>query len=464
MTPSEEARSCFFVYIVGTSEPKTTTLGYHFSMSKELLGGQQEKKAETVAPFDSHLELRKVLFKSKTERPAALAEWKEKYHRQKEGLMRIYGDIVSTIRADPHVPLSELEAKLTDAGNNFGMSSTQKNTSLELLKGFEKHRNQLDALEKKYSDPREFFKAVTGEYPVGKIVVERLPVSFAITASSRRDLGRLYRDHTQTGPVTLAQMGKSALAYGFMLPRTYTEELNGKVLVISSAITDRIPFISKSSSSTKQHEEQHVLEHFFRPILDVKSSALTDEFLADITTPAWHGKAAAAKEYIARSVRNNVDVVVSKHNKSGDRVGMSLAIADMLYRELTRVIEKPLRDELLAQFAGGASKTDILGEVFWPRILGGSYRFDRGAISVAQQFTSRALSATENAAVQATVTLRLKQLFRNVALNGTSAMFTLRKLGYTDDEIIAALMTKQVSQWKRLTERMRAQKASFKTG
>jgi hypothetical protein len=367
--------------------------------------------------------IREVLKASKEERPAKLAEFKEKLKYQQVGLARVQDIMIDEIRSHPEESVDELFALATDLGEEFGMNDLQKKETRAVLERYEKQHEAIADILKKFPKEEDLFRALFNRMPKGKIEIiigpaslffkchdfeDYLAVCFPLRGSGKK------REHTEeerkeaqdSGAITVQLPAFPDLGYAITAENTAKLSLPGN--------------IDTDSHQKFVHEEQHAIKNLFQKETSGQNYPLS--------------------QYMAR------ERLLSAETKDEKR-----KIFEDFYRAFLIGAEEEAEDEMLAYYQDGRLER-IYGELTKPEEKGGIYnfleepkqmdylwtKFDDETRTLAKEVANRVLT----------------EEYDQILNQGINALRTMESAGYAKEEIIALLTHEPLARWGKVVGRV----------
>ncbi|MBI2577492.1 MAG: hypothetical protein HYV77_01460 [Candidatus Wildermuthbacteria bacterium] len=296
-------------------------------------------------PFYPEGELHNAKQLPREGRPAAVVEFKRELARQKEGLGEIQGRVIKAIRENPDASFEELYGIVEEMGPEARITQEQKEKAAQLIEQYQNRHTAIKAARKRYPGDEEFYEALFGVPPKGGIRIEETPVSLYIQCRDLEDYALIHsQNFMNRKTVGSGEKEVAARSGGVSIPTCRIDELSGAIIAQNDSSTfhlkslrdlgGTVSRIRRETDDTLQHEEQHVVNAFFKE-RERSNDAL--EFLKEAKTQEQR------KQALRRYLR----------------------------AERRKFIDNPrARNEILAYFAEGASSAEIINTLNIPESKG----------------------------------------------------------------------------------------------
>lgn len=362
--------------------------------------------------FDPKEEMKKIKKLPREEKREALAEYKEKLARQKEGLAGLQDRLISVIRKNPDISHQDFTEIIEKEGKELKLTEGQKFIARTFFSSYELKHGEIKKIRADYPDDVQLFKKLFGKEPKGKIEVIEGPIMLYFRCFNPEDY---------------APIDSGAFIENRELTKEEWEVANksGAITVIKSLVpglesslvaenTQEIP--PESRKKIFIHEEQHVIKHFFREAL---IRAEIEEELPPFET---NDEARLFSERLFRYWREGAEHLVKDeilaYMKSGEN-------SDFTFEKLTKTAEQ----KGLYDFLQEIREKDV------PKFINKNSEYK-------EIFAKAAKTVLED---------EYKALIKRGII---FYKFLVTRMGYFPDRAISLLMTEPLIKWPKVVRRL----------
>ena len=211
--------------------------------------------------FDPEKEVEKMKKLPRESKRAAIAEFKNRWARQKEGLATTQEIIIKAIRKNPDAPLNELCDYVIKAVELFGFTEKQKDLAKSFLGRYVEKHKFIKEIRKQFFDDIDLFEDFFGRKPLGKIEVLEGPISICFRVYNKKDFAYLYSPaFLERRSPTKKEIQESEDSGGFFIEESRAHRLKGVVFIES--VDAKEDFI-EDSKNVFNHEERHIINFLF---------------------------------------------------------------------------------------------------------------------------------------------------------------------------------------------------------
>jgi len=210
-----------------------------------------------IAPgeiFNPESEIAGILSAKTGDRPARLAEFREKLAYQLDGLAEAEIEIIRMIREDPDISRDELFRAAKAIGSRYGMDKRQKYTMKDALTEYAAKHKAVKKLRVEFPDDKDLFERLFGYRPKGEVGIISDPSTFYIKCHNAEDYASVCRNAGEE-----ENGGEGSLAVSVLAPGA--PELG--VVAAENMKEVEAKFDEGSAEQKTQklhmHEEQHVV-------------------------------------------------------------------------------------------------------------------------------------------------------------------------------------------------------------
>lgn len=374
---------------------------------------EEEKAFSPAGELQKIKELPSATKEERQERRKQLGEYKEKLVEQKLGIAKMQEEFESVIRkiADlkPEDQKIILDAMLEQKSKEYQLDPYQKAVTEVVINTYERKHKNIEKNRKTYPKDTDFFKALFGHEPKGKIEIIESPIMVYIRCYNPDDFALIdtgafdENDNPNEAEKAAARLGGgSGITTGCLIP-----SLSG---VVAAENASNLKPDEPVPKEIFIHEEQHIIKLLFS---EAKLRSLDSSPKADLKefTPAFENS----------------------------------------LRELREDAERKAKDEILAYYKDGLPLADSIPTLLNPKDQGGDYDFLRREIKYYKNPEIGA--AAKNIAKKVYETE-----YKEILDNGINAISQLRQSGYSRDRIVALLIKEPLSRWPKLVGRIKEQK------
>ncbi len=373
---------------------------------------------ETFSPEEELLEVRQA---PKEERHQALAEYKRKLAYQKEGLAKIQLDMTSKIMDNPDISFGELHEELDAFRQQYGLTFEQEAAARKVLMRYVQKHMAISDNREKYPDDKQFFEALFGRGPKGKIEIIEGPMTVYVRCHNLDDYAFIQSEaFLQKRDATPEEVKKANMSVGVNVDRSLVPGLEGTITAEKSHGTK----FGRFARETFVHEEQHVIKRLF------EETSYRENVFQRIKTAKTEGELRSAMEEYLRWTRGR---------------GFESS-------------EASAKNEILAYFKDGSSPKQIVDRLLLSREAGEFYNFAADWRKNMPSFFVRVLGEEHRELAEQVTRKVFVTEYRKIVKDGINAFSKLKAAGYSVEGAIALLTTEPLSRWGKVVSRLLAEK------
>lgn len=373
---------------------------------------EEEKSFSPAQELQKIKTLPSATKEERQERRKQLGEYKEKLVGQKLGIAEMQGEFERVIRESvdlkPEDQKIVLQAMLEQKSKEYKLDSYQKAITEAVINNYSRKHKNIEKNRKIYPKDTDFFKALFGHEPKGKIEIIESPIMVYVRCFDPDDFALIdagafnKNDKPNEREKAAARMGGgSGITISCLIPG-----LSG---VVAAENASNLKPDESVPREVFIHEEQHIIKLLFG---EAKLRAIDSSPEADL------GKFTPAFE-------------------------------DSL-RELREDAERKAKDEILAYYKDGEPINEIVPALLKSKDQGGDY-----------DFLKEELEYYKNPEIGEAAKKIAKKVYeteyKKILDNSIEAISQLRKMGYSRDRIVAILIKEPLSRWPKLVGRFKEQ-------
>jgi hypothetical protein len=382
--------------------------------------------------FDPDEGVKKLLSTPREQRKEAVAEFKDKLARQREAWALCRTTIEERIEANPDISREEMIGILGQFASNYGFVGQHIRTAEQLIDGFIEHHKRVNETREKYPNDIKLINRLTGmnftQSDRSDFKVVAGPMSLEISCSGF-NTGRIFEKSKD--PVIGFQYGGFASQSADSKPIYY--------LVVNNDYSVSNP---EYHATIVPHEREHQKNRLMSPKIYGRSGVRTD-----VRETLNRGVLGFLRHQVGERVlgfeRNFEDEVYQRYESAREPEEKAFLLGEYMRLKRESALNRA-KDEIIAMKA----------EPNYPRYNynifldkdGGSYDYlaklrdwDKKKDDILWQETAKRVLVDE---------------YGSIIDSAITAFDDLRRLGYTQAEVIAMLSDKRLSDWPKTVRRL----------
>lgn len=369
------------------------------------------------------------------------------YAESKEGAASMMEHFVGLVYKDPDIDPEKLFSLANEYVELIGLDGEETALTHFIIGRYISKRQRMKEVRRKYPCDNQFFKAVCGMEPQGKVAVDLRPITFNFVCDDLRDYALLTNTGMQNNgfPVNRSLLRGVQDTGGMFLKYELFKDPELKGSIIIENVEDEY---EEERVLFRMHEEQHALNSFFQEsYVDFfeKGYQETEE-----TIPLFLYRLANVTEI------DDVPLLLAECN------GALLRQSNLLTRLLRKdrmIGENQSKEEILAYLRMGVIDVDDKNSIL--RIFKKSKRYDfysnenrkrmeKDCVELFRKYTGVKRENMIKRVIEKVFVTEYEQLL----IDSTEAISFLRDAGFAFNRTMFLLMTEPLRNWKKMAERM----------
>lgn len=371
--------------------------------------------------FDPEEELAKIKKLPREEKREALAEYKEKLARQKEGLAGLQARLISVVSENPDISRQEFEEIFAEESKKLKLTKNQRTICREVFDNYQIEHRKVKKIRAEYPDDIELFKKLFHKEPKGEIEVFEEPTTLYFRCYNIEDFTLI---NTEAFLDNRLITEKELEAANFSAAVTFTTFLEPMLEVsVIAENARRVPLERREEILI--HEKQHAIKSLFREL----------------------------------AIRSGIENGQYEFNTEED----IRLFSERLFRSWRENAEQHAKDEILAYMKSGEDPNWTLNELTRTD-EGHSYDYLR---TVRERDVPNFMNQSKNPKFKEAIAQAAKTVFENeykalIKRGIISYKVLVRRMGYFPDRAIALLMTEPLIKWPKVVRRLYAEQKKQK--
>ena len=384
--------------------------------------------------FDPEEEVKKIKKLSRGNKKAAIAEFKNKWTYQKEGLAITQEIIIKAIRKNPDASPDELYDYMIKVAELFGFTEKQKDLAKSVLKKYAEKHKFIKETRRQFPDDIDLFEDFFGRKPSGKIEVLEGPISICFRVYNQKDFAYLYSGaFLKRRSPTKKEIEESDDSGGFMIEELKVPRFKGVVFIESVDV--KSDFV-EDSKDIFNHEEQHIINFLFEK-----------EFM---NTPEYKDEVAKILARLKMAEKDNERELVIKQ----------------YFSYIRKKFENLARNEIIAYLTEEGNGFDdyFLEEVILNltalRKDGGIYDYYFNEHDIIRKYVFKDIVKIIGRKFMPSIRLIANEVFvdeyKNIIREAVNSLELLHDKKYSKEQIIALMQKEPLRKWRRVVGRLLA--------
>lgn len=388
---------------------------------QEVSEGKREQIELEYTPFDPKSELAQIeKIDDHEQKEVALERFKRLHRWQQFVLSKLYEDISSELSANPDTSKEIILNRIDKVAKDGRFTRKQIKAARSGVDAYYRRRKNLNEVLESHPNADSLFEYVTNRKPKGDVEVKIDGVTIYFRCFNDEDYARIYNTKFSESELSQEEIAQA--------DKTGGVSVHGGPDKISGAITAEKASKDSLNSYIFNHEREHAIQRLIKGYINFEFGG--------------------GFEPVNLSEASSIKEVRKKTRK-------------YLHQTWLPGIEEKMKDEIIAYLKGsneGVKETKLKlmkapeeGGLYWPS----EENIERRRSTLRLSFFDHNLDGKKiNKVIDDELDKALDNHLENIIVEGIAAFRSMQSYGYSDRQISSMLMSKPLSKWMKVAERM----------